>query len=72
LRNNNQGVVKLLSGYLKPNKNAGLINIDYETSVAARVDGGQRIGMAVVSIGTEIAIKKAKNSVRFFKKNENY
>lgn len=45
LRSNNQGVVKLLSGGLKGNPSSCEIKIVHESSVSARIDGGQRIGM---------------------------
>jgi LDH2 family malate/lactate/ureidoglycolate dehydrogenase len=62
LRGNNQGIVKLLSNALKENPNAEAISVTHESSVSAKVNGGQRIGMCVVSRAVDIAIKKATKS----------
>ena len=60
LRNNNQGIVKLVKGGLHPNPNQTDIEIVHETPLSARLNGGQRIGMVVVAKSVELAIKKAK------------
>ena len=49
LRGNNQGVVKLISHSLRAHPEATSILVGHETSISAKVNGGQRIGMAVVS-----------------------
>ena len=59
LRGNNQGVVKLLSNALRGNPKATAIGVKHETSNSAKVDGGQRIGMCVISKAVDIAIDKA-------------
>eukprot|EP01038_Epipyxis_sp_PR26KG_P016404 gene16404-22367_t len=60
LRANNQGIIKLISGGLNPDQNATEVKIEFETPVSARLNGGQRIGMVVVSKSVDIAISKAK------------
>jgi LDH2 family malate/lactate/ureidoglycolate dehydrogenase len=62
LRNNNQGIVKVIAGALKPNSAAGEIRTVYETPVSCQIDGNQQIGMVVVKKCTDIAIQKAKIS----------
>jgi len=62
LRNNNQGIVKVIAGALKPNPAAGDISTVFETPVSCQIDGNQQIGMVVVKKCTDIAIQKAKIS----------
>ena len=62
LRGNNQGIVKILAGALKPNPAATEIKTVFETPVSCQIDGGQQIGMVVVKHCMELAIKKAKVS----------
>jgi LDH2 family malate/lactate/ureidoglycolate dehydrogenase len=62
LRKNNQGIIKIVSGALIPNKNAASIKVKFETPVSASLDGGQRCGMVVVSHAVDKAILKAKKS----------
>lgn len=62
LRNNNQGIVKVIAGALKPNTAAGDITTVFETPVSCQIDGNQQSGMVVVKKCTEIAIQKAKIS----------
>lgn len=62
LRNNNQGIVKVLAGALKPNPAATDMKTVYESPISCQIDGGQQIGMVVVKHCTDIAIKKAKVS----------
>jgi len=61
-RGNNQGVVKLLTGALKPNPNAlhSQIRAVQLTSVSAVIDGGQKIGMAVLHEAVQVALEKAR------------
>ena len=60
LRNNNQGIVKLLAGALHPNPSASPITTVFESPVSCKLDGGQQIGMVVVKRATDIAVQKAK------------
>eukprot|EP00607_Mallomonas_marina_P006884 CAMPEP_0182428558 /NCGR_PEP_ID=MMETSP1167-20130531/23111_1 /TAXON_ID=2988 /ORGANISM="Mallomonas Sp, Strain CCMP3275" /LENGTH=360 /DNA_ID=CAMNT_0024611521 /DNA_START=248 /DNA_END=1330 /DNA_ORIENTATION=+ len=62
LRGNNQGLVKLLSGALIPNTKAAQskIHVLHQTPSSAVIDGGQKIGMAIMHEASSIAIKKAK------------
>lgn len=62
LRSNNQGLIKLVSGALNAHGEQKSIEIIHETPVSARISGGNRIGMVVVSQSVDIAIKKAKIS----------
>jgi L-2-hydroxycarboxylate dehydrogenase (NAD+) len=62
LRGNNQGLVKLVTGALNVNPVAGEIKIVLDSPVSAKIDGGQRIGMVVVSECVDVAIEKAKKS----------
>lgn len=62
LRNNNQGIVKVIAGALKPHPAATGMRTIYETPVSCQIDGGQQIGMVVVNHCVNIAIKKAKIS----------
>lgn len=60
LRDNNQGVIKLISGGLDFNEHSSPVRVVLETPVSAKIDGGQRIGMTVVAKGVEMAVDKAK------------
>ena len=62
LRKNNQGVIKIISGALNPNKKAAPIQVTFETPVSVSIDGGQRCGMVVVSHAVDQAILKTKKS----------
>lgn len=62
LRNNNQGIVKLLAGALYPNPSATEIKVEIDSPVSCKLDGGQQIGMVVVKRSMDIAIAKAKQS----------
>ena len=62
LRNNNQGIVKLLAGALYPNPSSTDIKVMFESPVSCSLDGGQQIGMVVVKSAMDIAIAKAKVS----------
>jgi len=60
LRGNNQGLIKIASGAVKPTGNTiDEIEIVYETPVSAKLNGHQRFGMVVVSKAIEMAIAKA-------------
>lgn len=62
LRANNQGVIKLIAGALKPHPNQIDITTVFESPISARLNGGQRIGMVVVSKAVDIAIQKASST----------
>ncbi len=62
IRANNQGLIKLVNGSLKPNPLATEIKCVFQSPVSAKIDGGQRIGMAVVSHAVDVAIAKTKVS----------
>ncbi len=63
LRKNNQGLIKLVTGALKPSLkyNNQDIELEFETQVSAKINGNYHIGMAVVSKAVDIALKKASN-----------
>jgi L-2-hydroxycarboxylate dehydrogenase (NAD+) len=61
LRGNNQGLIKLVAGTLAP-RPSGEITIERETPVSAKINGGQRIGMAIMRQAVDLGIKKAKVS----------
>lgn len=64
LRKNNQGIIQITSGELKPHIatlfNKAIIKNVLDTKISARLDGAQKCGMVVVNEGVTIAIKKAK------------
>lgn len=62
LRGNNQGIVKLITNGLSPASDATPIQLEYETPVSAKYNGGQNIGMVVVHECVTTAIRKAKIS----------
>jgi LDH2 family malate/lactate/ureidoglycolate dehydrogenase len=62
LRDNNQGIVKLIGPGLRKDPRAGAIQIMRETPVSALVDGQHNMGMLVLQKATEIAIEKARQS----------
>lgn len=53
-------MIKLGSLALLPDPSASDISIIRESKVTAQIDGGRRIGMAVVNRGVQVAIQKAK------------
>ena len=61
LRKNNQGLIKLVTGALKPSSkyNNKQIEIEFETQVSAKINGNYHSGMAVVYEAVDIALKKA-------------
>jgi len=61
LRGNNQGLIKLVAGTLAPRPSTE-IKITRETGVSALIDGGQRIGMAIMRKAVDLAKQKAKVS----------
>jgi LDH2 family malate/lactate/ureidoglycolate dehydrogenase len=62
LRNNNQGIVKVLAGALKPSDATASISVVRETPISAQIDGGHNIGMVVVKKAMDIALAKARTS----------
>jgi L-2-hydroxycarboxylate dehydrogenase (NAD+) len=62
LRGNNQGIVKLVAGALRPDPQATEIRTVFESPVSAKIDGGQRIGMCVVHNAVDVAINKANTT----------
>lgn len=62
LRGNNQGIVKLVKGALKPNPLSTELRVIFQTPVSGKIDGGQNIGMVVMSESVDLAITKAKQS----------
>jgi LDH2 family malate/lactate/ureidoglycolate dehydrogenase len=62
LRSNNQGIIKLITGGLDLNPHSSIIRRVIDTRVAAKIDGGQRIGMVVLNEGVSAAIEKAKDN----------
>lgn len=59
LRDNNQGVMKILNGDLKRHPFQGEIIVEHETPVSAKLRGGKRIGMCVMSDAVNLALEKA-------------
>lgn len=62
LRRNNQGIIKLITGGLNYDSTCSEIRCLHETKVSAKIDGGQRIGMVVISHAVKTAIEKARVS----------
>ena len=62
LRNNNQGVVKLIDKGIPRDPKAGEIIIEKETSISARINGNKNHAMLVVGKAVEIVKEKAKKS----------
>lgn len=58
LRGNNQGLIKLVSGGLPRNPHQGEARVVFESPVSAKIDGGNQIGMVVVSRAVSIALEK--------------
>ena len=56
-----KGLIKLVAGTLAP-RPSGEITIERETPVSAKINGGQRIGMAIMRQAVDLGIKKAKVS----------
>jgi L-2-hydroxycarboxylate dehydrogenase (NAD+) len=59
LRDNNQGIVKLIGSGLPKSPEAGEITIIKETKLSALLDGKQNQGMLVMKKGLEMALAKA-------------
>jgi LDH2 family malate/lactate/ureidoglycolate dehydrogenase len=60
LRGNNQGVVKLIGKGIPKDPNAGVITIEKETSLSARINGNQNQAMIVVKKALEVVLSKVK------------
>lgn len=61
LRGNNQGIMKLIAGDLKPNKNQTSTKIVHSTAVSARLDGGQKNGMRCIREALDLAYTIVQN-----------
>lgn len=62
LRNNNQGIVKLIDKGIPKNPNAGEITIEKESPVSVQINGNQNHAMIVMGKAIEQVIKKAGES----------
>lgn len=63
LRGNNQGLIKVAAGAMKPTGDSNKdIEVVFETPVSARLNGNQRFGLVVVSKALDIAISKANST----------
>jgi LDH2 family malate/lactate/ureidoglycolate dehydrogenase len=62
LRDNNQGVVKLIGAGIPKDPKAGKIVIEKETPISARINGNKNHAMLVVGKAVEIVKEKAKKS----------
>lgn len=60
LRGNNQGVVKLIGNGIPKNSAAGEIKVLKETKLSVLLDGSKNMGMVVMKLAMEKALKKAK------------
>jgi len=59
MRDNNQGVVKLIDKGIPKDPKAGEIIIEKETTLSARINGNKNHAMVVVSRAVDIVVKKA-------------
>jgi len=62
LRDNNQGIVKLIDKGIPKDPNAGEIVIEKETPISARINGNKNHAMLVVVRAVELVKEKAKKS----------
>lgn len=62
MRSNNQGIVKLVAGALKPDPDESEIRVCFESPVSAKLDGGRNSGMVVLNRSVKMAVQKAKTS----------
>jgi len=62
MRDNNQGVVKLIDKGIPKDPQAGEIVIEKETAISARINGNKNHAMLVVSKAVDIVKEKARNS----------
>ena len=60
LRDNNQGIVKLIGNGIPKNQSAGEILFEKETQLSAVLNGNRNMGMVVLKRATEIALTKAQ------------
>ena len=60
LRGNNQGIVKLIGKGIPKNPQAKKTQVVKETKLSALLNGGQNMGMVVLSKAMDLAISKAK------------
>jgi L-2-hydroxycarboxylate dehydrogenase (NAD+) len=62
LRDNNQGVVKLIGTGIPKDSKAGEISIEKETPLSARINGNRNHAMIVVRKALDIVIEKARRN----------
>lgn len=62
LRRNNQGIVKLVSGALKPHADQRTMHVVHESPVSAKINGEYNSGMVILRTCTDMAIEKATTS----------
>jgi len=62
LRDNNQGIVKLIGAGIPKDPNAGQIVIEKETPISARINGNKNHAMLVAGRAVEIVREKAKKA----------
>ncbi|MHB8109330.1 MAG: Ldh family oxidoreductase [Syntrophorhabdaceae bacterium] len=62
LRDNNQGIVKLIDKGIPKDPNAGEIKLEKETPISARINGNKNHAMLVVGKAVEMVKEKAKKS----------
>ena len=62
LRDNNQGVVKLIDKGIPKDQKAGEIVIEKETPISVRINGNKNHAMLVVGRAVEVVKEKAKKS----------
>jgi len=62
MRDNNQGIVKLIGAGIPRDPNAGQIVVERETLISARINGNKNHAMLVAGRAVEIVKEKAKTS----------
>jgi L-2-hydroxycarboxylate dehydrogenase (NAD+) len=62
LRDNNQGVVKLIGAGIPRDSQAGEIVVEKETAISARINGNRNHAMIVVRRAVDMVAEKAKNN----------
>ncbi|CEM29208.1 unnamed protein product [Vitrella brassicaformis CCMP3155] len=59
-RGNNQGIIKIPAGAVRPQPSAGKVTTVFDTKLSARLDAQQRPGIVAVQEATKMAIQKAR------------
>ncbi|MCP5083693.1 MAG: Ldh family oxidoreductase [Alphaproteobacteria bacterium] len=62
LRDNSQGLVKIVEGVVSPLPGAGAIEVEQKASGVVRINGNQNVGMVVATRAAEEAAKLAKTN----------